>query len=117
MYRLLVDGGLFVFSILHTCFVTPGSGWVKSDSGEKLYWKVDRYFYEGVYEQAFSADRSDRPLLFHRTLTSYVDAIVKAGFRIEAMVEPRPSEEMLKKHPSFAEDLRCADFLVFKLVK
>lgn len=36
MYRLLVDGGTFIFSIPHPCFVTPGSGWVKSDTGENL---------------------------------------------------------------------------------
>ncbi len=35
MYRLLVDGGYFVFSILHPCFVTPESGWKKNNTGEK----------------------------------------------------------------------------------
>lgn len=29
MYRLLVDGGCFIFSVLHPCFVTPESGWEK----------------------------------------------------------------------------------------
>ncbi|GAE32879.1 hypothetical protein JCM9152_4472 [Halalkalibacter hemicellulosilyticusJCM 9152] len=51
MYRLLVNGGTFLFSILHPCFVTPESGWEKTESGEKLHWNVDKYFYEGMYEQ------------------------------------------------------------------
>lgn len=51
MNRLLVDGGSLIFSILHPCFVTPECGWEKTESGEKLYWRVDRYFYEGAYEQ------------------------------------------------------------------
>ena len=117
MYRLLVDSGTFIFSILHPCFVTPGSGWVKSDTGEKLYWKVDNYFYEGAYEQAFPIDQQDKFLYFHRTLSSYVNTIVRAGFQIEEMIEPKPSIEMLEKYPSFEEDFRCSDFLVFKLRK
>lgn len=117
MYRLLVDGGYFVFSIPHPCFVTPGSGWVKSDTGEKLYWKVDNYFYEGTYEQIFPLDQEEKLLYFHRTLSSYVDTIIRTGFQIEAMVEPKPSAEMILKYPSFEEDFRCSDFLVFKLRK
>jgi ubiquinone/menaquinone biosynthesis C-methylase UbiE len=117
MYRLLVYGGYFIFSILHPCFITPDSGWVKSADGEKLYWKVDNYFYEGAYEQIFPQDHKDKLLYFHRTLTSYVNVILDAGFRISAMVEPKPSNEMIEKYPSFKEDFRSSDFLVFKLIK
>ncbi|KAA1191458.1 class I SAM-dependent methyltransferase [Paenibacillus sp. B2(2019)] len=117
MYRLLVDGGTFIFSILHPCFVTPGSGWVKSDTGEKLYWKVDNYFYEGTYNQNFPIDQEEKFLIFHRTLSSYVNTIVRTGFQINEMIEPKPSAEMLEKYPSFEEDFRCSDFLVFKLRK
>lgn len=117
MYRLLVDEGTFIFSIPHPCFVTPGSGWVKSDTGEKLFWKVDNYFYEGTYDQIFPIDQDEKFLLFHRTLSSYVNTIVRTGFQIEAMIEPKPSSEMLEKYPSFEEDFRCSDFLVFKLRK
>jgi ubiquinone/menaquinone biosynthesis C-methylase UbiE len=101
MYRLLVDGGCFIFSILHPCFVTPECGWEKTESGEKLHWNVDKYFYEGAY----------------RTLTSYINTLIKTGFVLESIVEPKPSTEMLKKYPSFEEDFRCADFIVFKVKK
>lgn len=117
MYRLLSENGVFIFSILHPCFITPGSGWVRSENGDKLYWKVDHYFNEGVYEQALPVDNNDKILFFHRTLTSYFHTIRNAGFQIETMIEPKPSEEMLEKYPSFEEDLRCSDFIVFKLRK
>lgn len=77
----------------------------------------NNYFYEGAYDQIFPLDQKDKLLYFHRTLTSYVNTIVKTGFRIEALVEPKPSDEMIKKYPSFIEDFRCSDFLVFKLIK
>lgn len=115
MYRLLVDGGCFIFSILHPCFVTPESGWEKTKEGKKLHWNVDKYFYEGAYEQALGD--KEKMLLFHRTLTSYINTLIKTGFILESIVEPKPSKEMLKKYPSFEEDLRCADFIVFKLKK
>jgi ubiquinone/menaquinone biosynthesis C-methylase UbiE len=77
MYRLLVSGGSLVFSILHPCFVTPNSGWEKNKDGEKLHWKVDKYFYEGVYEQAYPQGQTDKVLFFHRTLTSYLTRLQK----------------------------------------
>ncbi|MFS0638226.1 class I SAM-dependent methyltransferase [Mesobacillus foraminis] len=115
MYRLLVDGGCFIFSILHPCFVTPECGWEKNESGEKLHWNVDKYFYEGAYEQGLG--EKEKMLFFHRTLTSYINTLIKTGFVLESIVEPKPSTEMLKKYPSFEEDFRCADFIVFKVKK
>ncbi len=115
MYRLLVNGGSLIFSILHPCFVTPESGWEKTENGEKLHWNVDQYFYEGTYEQKLGD--KEKMVLFHRTLTSYINTLLNTGFVLESIVEPKPSKEMLEKYPSFEEDLRCPDFIVFKLKK
>ncbi|WP_270179735.1 class I SAM-dependent methyltransferase [Alkalihalobacillus sp. CinArs1] len=116
MYRLLVDGGSFIFSILHPCFITPESGWEKDEQGEKLHWNVDRYFYEGVYEQR-GLGEAGALFYYHRTLSTYLNSIIRAGFTIVKVVEPTPSEEILKKYPTFEEDFRCADFIVFQLRK
>ncbi|MDL4840195.1 class I SAM-dependent methyltransferase [Aquibacillus rhizosphaerae] len=115
MYRLLVNGGSFIFSILHPCFITPECGWERNDSGEKLHWNVDKYFYEGAYEQGLGDKQ--KMLIFHRTLTSYINTLIHTGFVLKSLVEPKPSEEILKKYPSFEEDFRCADFMVFELKK
>lgn len=115
MYRLLKTGGSYIFSILHPCFITPESGWEKSASGEKLHWKVDNYFYEGTYEQNFGD--KENMLLFHRTLTSYVQALLQTGFVLENLIEPTPDGELLEKYPYFREDFRSPNFIVFKLKK
>ncbi|MGR6128269.1 class I SAM-dependent methyltransferase [Paenibacillus sp. SER-28] len=113
MQRLLVPGGRFIFSILHPCFQTPQSGWVKDETGKKLYWKVDQYFNEGPLEQDMPYDQEEKFLYFHRTLGSYVQTIIEAGLLLEGMIEPKPSAEMLEKYPYFHEDLNVSNFLIF----
>lgn len=115
LHRVLAPGGSFVFSILHPCFVTPKSGWEETAEGEKLHWNVDNYFYEGVYEQTIGNE--EKILLFHRTLASYLNAALTIGFSLEELIEPKPSEEMLRKYPSFKESFRCTNFIVFKFKK
>ncbi|MGD2250880.1 MAG: class I SAM-dependent methyltransferase [Candidatus Methanofastidiosia archaeon] len=116
MYRLLIREGVLIFSISHPCFITPESGWVKKN-GKKLFWKVNHYFEERVFEQPWPMDAQDGVLLFHRTLTSYFKAIKKAGFVVEEIVEPKPSQKMIQKYPEFEHDLRMCQFLVFKVKK
>ncbi len=117
MYRLLKDGGYFIFSILHPCFVTPKSGWVRDSQGRKQYWRLENYFNEGVYEQMLPVDAEDKVVFYHRTLTSYFKAFQKAGLILEELIEPKPTGEMLEKYPSFEEDLNFSNFIVFKLRK
>jgi SAM-dependent methyltransferase len=116
-YRLLVADGTLVFSISHPCFTTPGCGWVKDESGAKLHWKVDRYFEEGPHEQPVPQEAKEGLILFHRTLSSYVRALLHTGFDLLDVVEPKPAEEMLQEYPRFRDDLRMSHFFVFKARK
>ncbi|WP_053071825.1 hypothetical protein [Ornithinibacillus contaminans] len=90
---------------------------MRNQFGEKTYWKVEKYFLEGVYDQRIPVDAEEKVVYYHRTITSYVKAIHQAGFAINAMLEPKPSEDMLMKYPEFEEDLNVSCFLVFKLRK
>jgi len=56
-------------------------------------------------------------LLFYRTLSSYFRAVVKAGFTVEALIEPSPQKDKLGKYPEFIDDFRMCHFLVFKARK
>lgn len=112
-YRLIQPGGIYIFSILHPCFITPTGEWVRDETGKKQYRKVDCYFAEGRYEQKFYGN----VFWYHRTLTSYVKTLLQTGFTLEALVVPYPSAEKLQLHPTFEDDLRTADFVVFKARK
>jgi SAM-dependent methyltransferase len=116
-HRVLTDGGLLVFSSSHPCFTTPDCGWVRDEDGNKLYWKVDRYFVEGTYEQMLPRDTEDPVLIYHRTLSNYIRTLLRAGFELLDVIEPRPAEEMLERYPAFRDDLRMSHFIVFKARK
>jgi SAM-dependent methyltransferase len=116
-HRALTESGLLVFSVSHPCFTTPDSGWVRDGDGNKLYWKVDRYFVEGTYEQPLPHDTEDPVLIFHRTLSNYIQTLLRTGFDLLDVIEPKPAEEMLEQHPEFRDDLRMSHFIVFKAQK
>jgi ubiquinone/menaquinone biosynthesis C-methylase UbiE len=116
MHRVLRSGGTCILAITHPCFSSDG-GWIKDAKGKKLYWKIDNYFYERGFETSWPQDSDNRLINFHRTLTSYFGAIIGTGFVIQDLVEPYPSQEAIKQHPSFADDLRMSHFLVFELMK
>ena len=116
-HRVLVERGILIFSIAHPCFATPGCGWVRDEGGKKLYWKVDQYFVEGPYEQPVPKGAKEGTLLFHRTLSNYIRTLLRTGFELLDVIEPKPAEEMLSAYPGFRDDIRMCHFIVFKARK
>lgn len=43
---------------------------------------------------------------YHKTLTTYVNGLIKAGFRITHLVESQPDESMLDTIPGMRDELR-----------
>jgi hypothetical protein len=90
---------------------------VRDSEGRKLYWKVDRYFAEGAYEQPWPPDAEEGVLLFHRTLSNYIVTLLQTGFDLLDVIEPKPAEEILAEYPGFRDDCRMSHFIVFKARK
>lgn len=104
VYRCLSDGGSFVFSVEHPIFTAYGSqDWVYDAEGKPLFWPVDRYFSEGLRHARFLGEDVSK---YHKTLTTYVNGLLKAGFRITDLVEPQPDESMLDTLPGMRDELR-----------
>jgi SAM-dependent methyltransferase len=117
MHRALVDDGILLLSISHPCFTTPDSGWVRDDKGNRLYWKVDRYFIEGAYEQRVPPDAEEGLILFHRTLSTYLRTLLRMSFLLLDVIEPMPAEDMMDRYPHFRDDVRMSHFIILKLQK
>jgi ubiquinone/menaquinone biosynthesis C-methylase UbiE len=110
--RVLKPGGTYLHVGLHPCFSTPGCGWVKDDQGNKLYFKVNDYLAEGSTGLIrWPQDAMEPTVNFYRTLSMYFNALVDSGFRVERIIEPRPTEEAVQQAPAIADILRIPHFI------
>lgn len=112
--RWLTPGGGFVFSVEHPVFTAYGSqDWYYGPDGEILHFPVDNYYLEGPREAVFLGERVTK---YHRTLTTYLDALLENGFRLTRMVEPQPPENMMEL-PGMRDELRRPMMLLVSAVK
>lgn len=105
--------GSFVFSVEHPlCTASQNfQGWIKDAEGRKLYWAVDNYGEEGKREQNWFVDSVVK---YHRTFTTYLNALVNAGLQIEQVAEPEATPEALAVRPNLAEERRRPPFLLIR---
>lgn len=112
---LLDDGGSFVFSVEHPVFTAYGSqSWWHDEHGNRLHWPVDRYFDEGSRKAVFLGEDVVK---CHRTLTSYFDGLLKNGFTIRAVAEPKPDPELFASSTDMTDELRRPMFLIISSEK
>ena len=88
--RWLKTGKHFVVVMTHPCFRIPRqSNWGWDDEKKLEYRRVDHYMTETtvpILTPPF-ADSKSFTLTFHRPLQSYIEALVRAGFCVDAMEE------------------------------
>ena len=91
--RWIKKGGEIVFSVEHPVFTAYGSqDWHYDADGNILHFPVDNYYYEGMREAVFLGERV---IKYHRTLTTYLSALLQNGFELQHVIEPEPPEEMM----------------------
>ncbi len=120
IYRVLKPGGRYAFSVRHPCFITRDFRIVKNESGDARL-LVGQYFdHQPRLERIFST-RTDKPMVvpkFPYTLSDYINYTVNAGFRIEQVLEPRPSVESCERHsPLRFWRKHAANFLYLRALK
>jgi 2-polyprenyl-3-methyl-5-hydroxy-6-metoxy-1,4-benzoquinol methylase len=84
--RILRPGGWFVFSILHPCFHTSQSGEMETPSG--VLRTIRRYFVEGFWRSDTRHGPPGKIGAYHRTLSTYIDALTDAGLQLSRLSEP-----------------------------
>jgi ubiquinone/menaquinone biosynthesis C-methylase UbiE len=84
--RILRSEGKFVFAILHPCFHTARSGELETPEGTVR--TIGRYFQEGYWRSDTRPGPPGKVGAYHRTLSTYVNALSKVGLQIEHLREP-----------------------------
>jgi ubiquinone/menaquinone biosynthesis C-methylase UbiE len=112
--RCLADGGDFVFSVEHPIFTAQGKqDWVYDESGTILHWPVDSYFSEGERIARFLDEDVTK---YHKTLTTYIECLLRYGFEITGLREPTPTKELLAV-PGMSDELRRPMMLIISAKK
>lgn len=102
--------GNFIFSVEHPIFTSYGSQeWHKDCNGSILHWPVDNYFNEGKRHANFL---NESVVKYHKTLTTYINGLLKNNFEITNLVEPQPSAQMLEKVEDMKNELRRPMMLI-----
>lgn len=115
IYKWLKPKGYFIFSVEHPTFTALGNqDWIYGETGEKLYWPVDNYFKEGKRETRFLGEKV---IKYHKTLTSYINTLLKQGFKINEIIEPKPSKKMLEEFSEMKDELRRPMMLLISAKK
>ncbi|MCI9605332.1 MAG: class I SAM-dependent methyltransferase [Oscillospiraceae bacterium] len=101
--RWLAPGGDFVFSVEHPVFTAQGpQDWVYTPDGAIDHFPVDNYYFEGKRDAVFLGEHV---IKYHRTVTTYVESLLREGFTLRHLVEPAPPEEM-RHLPGMADEMR-----------
>lgn len=104
VYACLTKGGTFVFSVEHPVFTAYGTqDWYYDEKGQPMHWPVDNYFTEGKRKAVFLGEEVTK---YHKTLTTYVNGLIQAGFNITGLIEPEPDRELFGVIPGMEDELR-----------
>lgn len=115
VYDSLKSGGAFVFSVEHPIFTCRDEqDWYYDDQGERLHWPVDNYKIETERNTTFL---TENVIKYHRSLSTYINNIIHAGFKINAVKESMATEEMINDAPEMKDENRRPMFLIISAEK
>jgi len=106
--KALAPGGRFVFSAEHPLFTAPSRpGWTEVAGGK--IWPLDRYLDEGPRVTDWLAPGVVKQ---HRTIGTYLNLLIGAGFRIDHVEEWGPTPAQIAAHPEWLIERDRPPFLL-----
>jgi 2-polyprenyl-3-methyl-5-hydroxy-6-metoxy-1,4-benzoquinol methylase len=114
--NILNDGGYFVFSQEHplTTALTTEDYWTKDADDEILHYNLTTYTQEGERKVSWFVNGIVK---YHRTFSTIINTLTGAGFKLEQMLEPVPSEDIMNQIPNYKRYIHKPDFLFVKVRK
>ncbi len=112
-YRVVKPGGRFVVCNLAP-MGTASNVRITDPDGTRTAFRVDHYFDEsGRVSRILDHELTN----FHRTLSTYINCFLKAGFVLQGIHEPWPHKEDLVRYPELTNELRAPGFVIYDLLK
>jgi SAM-dependent methyltransferase len=110
MARVLRPGGRIVAVNIGfvSASVGPGGGWLRDDDGQPLYVPIDRYGEEWSEVYTWNGIRIRN---WHRPLSAYMSAYLRAGLILRRFMEPTPPDA-LRSNPDVDRAARVPWFTV-----
>ncbi len=111
---VLPAGGRFVFSIEHPIFSAPTVQAFRDGENGTRFWPLDNYLIEGQRSTNWFVDGV---LKHHRTIATYLNALIAAGFTLSQIVEFGPSDAQLANDPRWIDERHRPQFLLVAAVR
>ena len=118
VHMLMKEDAEFVFSMSHP-IVTAWDGaydrYTRTETGERLYANLRNYCVEGLRKVDWIVNGYE---CYHRTVSSLINALLKAGFILEECQEAHISDEMRQQYPAlFGGTIHRPEFIFFRCRK
>lgn len=114
VHDCLLHDGDFIFSAEHPVFTSNDRQDWCYERQTRLHWPVDNYYHEGLRKTRFL---QEDVIKYHRTLTSYLDGLLKVGFQLTGFVEPGPEENPSIDGQTIKDELRRPMFFIVSAKK
>jgi ubiquinone/menaquinone biosynthesis C-methylase UbiE len=103
-YRILKPGQFLAIMVRHPCFFSIGFKIVANNIGERAALQNSNYFLQKPYKELLRFPREKNQEYeierFPYTLSDYIQTLIETNFKIDAIIEPRPSVDLCQTLPN-----------------
>jgi SAM-dependent methyltransferase len=99
---ILKNDGNFLFTVVHPCFNSPVLNTVRlprdSERNEDRIKVISSYFNEGAFKLSAKHLKKEM-IIYHRTISTYLNALIINGWKIEKIIEPTVNDAVIATFP------------------